>query len=352
MRSLRRYREQLLDDLLAFLWGEWARLGVAGYGTDERPPQVIDPEALLLFSLGVARYDARLFDEVLDWLAANSRHLNIQRLTNLMRRYRFGCGRQLAAAAERLAQGGEKVKWRKLATMAPGAEPEPLFRFRTGEDMPLPGEMDAVFLRHGLLRNPVRPRGLSGLFPAVGTAPLILRLRAFMGVSSRCEALCLLAGGAAYPADVARRTDYSTRGMQETLIEMERSGLVYSAIEGKNRVFRLDTAVVDGLFGPMGAPVRWVWWSSLFSAVERALLLFFSPRLEGGSALLAASEMRLCAREIGPLLRQAGFVALRDPSLFTGEAYGEVFLEDIASLTEALKKGHPMILPEPQKESF
>ncbi len=340
MQSLKRYREQWIGDLLAFLWGEWARLGVAGYETDKRPPQVIDPEALLLFSLTAARYDARLFDEILDWLTANSRYVNIQRLTNLMRRYRFGCARQLAAVAERLAQGEEKIKWRKLAALTSEGEPEPLFRFRTGEEMPIPGEKDPVFLRHGLLRNPVRLRGLSGLFPSHGVAPLILRLRAFMGVSSRCEVLCLLAASAAHPAEMARKTDYSARGMQETLTEMERSGLISSVVEGKTRLFRLESAVADGLLRPMGLPVRWVWWSPLFSAVEQVLMLFFSPRMEEGGALLAVSEMRLCAQEIKPLLQKTGVdVSLRNPDRFTGEEYGEIFMEDMASLVTGLRNG-------------
>lgn len=44
-----------------------------------------DPEALLLFTLEVARADARLFDEVLDWLALNERLVSVQRLRNLYR---------------------------------------------------------------------------------------------------------------------------------------------------------------------------------------------------------------------------------------------------------------------------
>lgn len=41
-----------------------------------------DPEALLLFTLQIARDDARLFDEVLDWLAVNAGVMSVRRLRN------------------------------------------------------------------------------------------------------------------------------------------------------------------------------------------------------------------------------------------------------------------------------
>ena len=47
----------------------------------------IDPEALILFTIEVARRDPRLFDEMLDWLTGNRRLLSLQRLRNLTARF-------------------------------------------------------------------------------------------------------------------------------------------------------------------------------------------------------------------------------------------------------------------------
>ena len=59
--SLKDYRNRALDAILAFLWDQWSALGVPGYAESE-PSRAIDPEALLAFSIVMARYDARLFD--------------------------------------------------------------------------------------------------------------------------------------------------------------------------------------------------------------------------------------------------------------------------------------------------
>jgi len=61
-------RERVRIDLLEFAWSQWAQIGLAGEVT-RTDGWAMDPEALLLFTLEIARRDPRLFDEVLDWLA-------------------------------------------------------------------------------------------------------------------------------------------------------------------------------------------------------------------------------------------------------------------------------------------
>ena len=51
--------------ILALLWRQWSALGIAGQ-TEKGAASLVDPEALLLCSLSLARYDARLFDEIID----------------------------------------------------------------------------------------------------------------------------------------------------------------------------------------------------------------------------------------------------------------------------------------------
>ncbi len=47
----------------------------------------MDPEALLLFTIEVARLDPRPFDETLDWLATNGTLLSLTRLRHLEARH-------------------------------------------------------------------------------------------------------------------------------------------------------------------------------------------------------------------------------------------------------------------------
>ena len=73
--SLTEFKATVLNGLLEFLWRQWSSLGVAGQDVPEER-RVIDPEPLLLLSLTVCRYDARLFDEILDWLTVNGEFMN------------------------------------------------------------------------------------------------------------------------------------------------------------------------------------------------------------------------------------------------------------------------------------
>ena len=88
------FREQALD----LLWRQWVAMGVAGHGAAWQGAP-IDPEALLLCTCTVARYDARMFDAMLEWMAVNGRHINVQRLTRMLGNEAFGGERLFRAVA-------------------------------------------------------------------------------------------------------------------------------------------------------------------------------------------------------------------------------------------------------------
>lgn len=110
--SLSDFKSTVLDHLLGLVWRQWSALGVSGYSASEEKG-VVDPEALLLLTLTLGRYDARLFDEVLDWLEVNGDFLNVQRLQNLLKQHDFQAKAQLSAVAERLGRKSTVVlKWK------------------------------------------------------------------------------------------------------------------------------------------------------------------------------------------------------------------------------------------------
>src|SRR5580692_7384971 len=80
---LKDFREALLDRLLMFLWRQWSALGVLGASATEEE-WIIDPEPLLVFSLELARYEPRLFDEILAWLVVNGELLDTARLRRIL----------------------------------------------------------------------------------------------------------------------------------------------------------------------------------------------------------------------------------------------------------------------------
>lgn len=336
--SLTEFKATVLNQLLDFLWRQWSALGVAGQGVSEER-RVIDPEPLLLLSLTVCRYDARLFDEILDWLTVNSGLMNAQRLKNLLQQLEFNCTAELGAVAELLGKkSSNTLKWKTLSSSHTLATPEPLFYFKDGKPLPLPPEKAPEFSSHGLLRGPVKLRGYSQPFPVQGMATLLLRLRALMGVNSRCELLCLLgASDEIHPADIARQTGYFARTTQSALAEMTRSGVVEMRSNNREKMYWLKPGLLDNLLRPNGKATAWVNWSPLFRALEILWLGLIDPKRQDLDPLLLASEFRRLTIAMRPLLGEAGWgMHLQNESAYRGEDYSAVFVQDITALLERL----------------
>jgi len=336
--SLTDFKATVLDQLLDFLWRQWSALGVAGQSAPEER-RVIDPEPLLLLSLTVCRYDARLFDEILDWLAVNGSFLNVQRLKGIERQLDFQGKAQLSAVSELLGKKSSyALKWKNLSVAHFLEKPEPLFFMKDGKPLPVPNNLASEFRAHGLLRGPVKLRGYSQPFPVQGMPSLLLRLRALLGVNARCELLCLLgAVEEIHPSDIARQTGYFPRTTQNALVEMARSGVVQVRSANREKRYWLQPGVLDNLLRPEGTPTPWSNWSPLFRAVEMLWLGLIDPKRQNLDPLLLASELRRLAGDMRPLLGEAGWgQSLRPDSAYRGEEYAEVFFQDVKDILKRL----------------
>ncbi len=293
----RRLRRALLDHL----WGQWSALGVAGYGGANG--RIIDPEALLLCSLEQARWDARLFDVILDWCMANEAFLAIPRLKAL--RAHHPVVRQLAALTELGCAKGGGSRWKPL--LEPIHEvpnPEPLFFTLEGAPLPQVGPPDPVFLRQGLRREIYAFRGQTRPFPPEEPAALILSLRALMGSSARCEILAWLCGGREQtPSQLARQTGYSQKNVQDAMVDMARSGHVKVRSVGREKRYRLDDPFRQFLgAGKALAPYPWM---TVYPLISQILAL-----------LAKAEDLGLAEASVHPKFRQALDASL--PALIEG----------------------------------
>ncbi len=218
------FNSQLTTALLDWLWRSWISFGISGHGTEPRQDRVIDPEALLLASSQWARFDARLFDEILDWLCQFGHLIHLQRLLN-MRRSGLGDPMVLSAIAAVLLEHSPQAKWKTLVTKTDLALTlEPLFLSLEGEAA-FWGQADPLFAQHGFQRGRMELRQL-GQPPDPGRAAnLWLKLRALFGTSARAEILLhLLTTGPATATEIARRSGYTTRSILLPLREMALSG--------------------------------------------------------------------------------------------------------------------------------
>ena len=331
------FKKTVLDQLLDLLWRQWTALGVPGYSSLEES-NVVDPEALLMLTLTIARYDARLFDEVLDWLNVNGEFLNVQRLQNLVREYDFAASAQLSAVAQILGRKSSfALKWNKLASEYYLEESTPLFYMKDGRPMAIPDDTDETFLDHGLLRPAFITRGLAQLFPREGMPALLLRLRALFGVNIRCEILCLLGSvEEIHPSRIAKLIGQAPRTTQKLLSSMVRSGAVQVRTSAREKIYSLSPDMLSKLLRPDG-PTPWVNSVPLFRAMEILWLGLSDPKRQELDNTMLASEWRRLARKMKPLLGDAGMgQPMREDSSFKGEKYYDVFVEDIYRLVDKL----------------
>lgn len=283
--SPRVFRDRLLDDAIAFLWTEWSMLGVPGYA-NEIHDWFIDPEALLAFTCTVGRYDARLFDAVLDWMCENGRYVNLQRFRGMFKHRGFAGQRVAEAVIAAMRQHTTSAKWRvaRESAAAYGAA-EPLFFFAAGKPLPVPGEKDLVFQDWGLIRNPVQLQRNTKAFPNDRSSALILRLRAFLGVGARCEILAyLLCKGPGHSYGIARATGYFQKTVYDALADMERSGLVVSSRSGRERTYKVNSPDLARALLRAERPPQWIDWPRFLAAVERLWLELDQVCADGGMA--------------------------------------------------------------------
>jgi len=187
--SLKSFRTELSQTVLNFLWSAWSQVGVMGRSAPSQA-RIVDPEPLLLLTWECARQDARAFDEVLDWLVQTGRWINVVRLTTLLEEDQVCSPTIAGAVAAFMAERDKTPKWRNLAQRCKarsGVAPEILFQ-RQGKPLaPTEGETDEVFSRYGWRRSPIQLRGQSQRLPSWTPATLVLKCRAFFGVSIRAD---------------------------------------------------------------------------------------------------------------------------------------------------------------------
>lgn len=293
--SLKDLARKTRTSLVDFLWRQWAQLGMAG-AARSADDWVIDPEALLLFTMDAGRYDARLFDEVVGWTAANERWISLQRLKNLAESWTTDTAlRGLAGFASLLNSLEKRDRWSALSKLnvpAPG-EPVPFFLDADGGPMPAFGEMDPFFADAGLVKPVTVVRGLSSGIPMKARTALILRLRALLGLGPRAEvAAYLLTHGRAAVSDIARAVGYSRWQVQQTLNDLGEGGFTSVAHRGKLRSYALlDVAQWEALLGASGSVPKWVEWPRVFHTLSG--LLEFLGEISAGelSEYMLASRM-------------------------------------------------------------
>lgn len=294
-------RQQLPDGLLTFAWDEWAQMGVLA-APHRRSPWAQDPEALIVFTLEIAREDPRLFDEMLDWLVLNEGLLSVRRLRNLC----------FDDEDHRLADAA--LTWtarhRPQARLRAGEErtPRPLIPlFHTEGPVPTP---DDDFAKAGFLRPLLVPSRKSATPDLMAPINLAFRLRQILGVGVRAEVvrvLLTLDAPRVTAQALAQSTGYAKRNVHDALSALVNAGVASSVTVGSEQRYAAELPAWAGLLHVEidGFPEHREW-PYLLGAMRRLMRWLERPELETMSDYLRSSQARDFLENLRPTLAFAG----------------------------------------------
>lgn len=332
------FNRELRGRSLSFAWRQWAQLGLASANVEHRDGWIIDPESLLLFTCTMGRWNPRLLDETIDWTIKNCRFINIPRLKSLIKKHRFCNEMIFGALANVVMSKNKRLNW-KFPIPELESDAAPLFFDQNNHPIHGYGTLDETFLHFGYQRGAIQLRGLSRQFNPVMSETSLLRLRSLFGISARVEILLyLLTNKSGHPSGIARDTGYSQKNVQDTLVDMAATEIVnVAALTGRKKIYFISEKHRPPFLYQPTKPPRWITWAPLFSSLEKLVVSLHELSGKEQSSLLLSSNLRQLMKGIMPDIEHAGFGEhLSDPTVFPGEAYTQVFYEDILRLFEAL----------------
>ncbi len=338
--SLKNCRLEMLNRLLDLIWSQWTTIGVSG-NTTVTEKWVLDPEALVIFTCHLGRYDPRVFDAMLEWIGVHQRFLNIQRLKVLNRKKGFTAGKLLSAIAHLMMKPSSRSKWERLAdTLLEGNfRQEPLFFLKDGRPHPTPNRNDSAFQQAGLSRSEYRNRNVIFNFKADRSANLLLKLRAFFGVNSRCEIIAYLnTHPEANPTEIARATGYSPKAIYNAMTDLYRSGAILRRFKGRESMYSLRDKIWSPLLNSGKQPAKWMDWPEVYSLLITLWNILDSMVQKNENESIITSEIILAWNRMLPDLQGPVRITSED-FLSAGTAPGiSTVCAGINDIVEILKR--------------
>lgn len=296
-------RDRVSRTLLDFAWDQWAQMGVFATPRRGADTWAQDPEALLVFTLDVARDEPRLFDEVLDWLCVNDSLVSGRRLTRLA-----GADPQVdrlvRAAVAWAAEHGSTLR------LGSAKEPEPVVPVTVSRSGGEPPRTDETFRSHGFLKPPTEPSRKSVAPMPRASINFAFRLRLLLGVGSRAEIIrFLLTSGASQATTlaIAEAAVSTKRNVNGALNELASAGAIERLVFGNEARHSIDRErwaeflELDG-----GSIPSYRGWPALLRVLAEVHRWLVTPEVDNYGEYLRASEARRVVARVKPELMRAG----------------------------------------------
>jgi hypothetical protein len=286
-------------------WIQWPALG--GQAAAPRAPSaIVDPEALVLYSLWLADDEPRVRDFLGGLSTLGTRLLSVQRLKGAMAAFPAGTEQRVGGFASLVVAAGKDPRWSRLATT------NPPWQTRSGK---------AVSPKLQL-RQP---------------GSLLLRLRTGLGVDVRTDTLAYLIGrGGSWAGvrEIAEDLCYAKYSVRLACAALADSGLIVARSE-RPVTYYADpqrwSATLD-----LRAESAWQPWVSVFAFVLRLGEFLSGRSLATASDSLAASLAREFVMKHAQVLTHLQ-LDVPDHRAHLREAYLPAFERTVGALVEWLE---------------
>lgn len=291
---------------LELTWAQWSALGSLAHSRRGSASSMVDPEALILFSLYLAQHESRLLDQVGWWAESGSRLTSIKRMKSICARVPIW-KKGLGSFARMALDSGDK-RWQVHAVG--GAGPT----YRRG-------------------KGPPRPSLVSG-------ATVWLRLRTAFGVSAKADVLAFLLGihgSKVVVREIADATAYTATAVRMAADDLAR-GRFIRRIDQKPAQYYVPPAPWADLL-QMDALPEWRFWVDTFAFMSEVAEWAQSvgqqeePRLR----VVASRARDLVDKHMAVMHLES--LPIRDPRGLRGQAVLGV-LQEMVDTTAAWARDH------------
>jgi len=318
--------------MLGILWRQWSAAGVYA-SVEPCRRSVIDPEALIVATTILGRFDPRLFDESLDWLSRNFELINLTRLRRIAGKTK-GSPQILAACAHVLDDKkavSDKRMARLVAVGKPRKKKEYFFRSpgASSDSEGVVRKADDSFARFGFLRGEVRLRGYSKEPDYTLASNGIFCMRKLFGVNPRADAMAYLVWkGPGNPNKIASDISLTQKGVSRVLDSMRAVQTVESRGDGYQSSYMTDRDLWTNLLGVErdGPRPRYFVWREIYGALCLAIEDWWDYRSHYDEPNSRVVRQRDITPDIILGLRKGGLEEVKLPDVHKmGAAYMEEF---------------------------
>lgn len=302
--------KDLVKGTLDIIYRQWATLNANVTAAPCRG-SVVDPEALVVATSAFGRYDARIFDEAMDWCIFNHKILKPWRLKRIAVEFGEETTRCLAAIFDFIGRKNKEDLFPGVIQIGEEAldqvPVEPLFfserkMFKAGKRDP-----DQVFLRWKLKRGTPRIRKHSGTPDMRNPGNLMIRLRSYYGTGAKADVVSyLLTGKGGSSKEIASKIKYNQKSVYDALEQLVGADMAYKRGGVGNAHYWVDPYdIAESLGLKDKRPVFFVW-ADIYRVIYRVLEDVRSNDEKWSSPFFSAERAKNLAVEVAQVTRKSG----------------------------------------------